>query len=74
VTQADIGRLAPTDIAKRSVISSDESDAYDLLQATDGLRRVNYSREYSKYVDTIVRRWQEFTVAGVYRGAGDPAV
>ena len=44
--QADIGTLASRFIAPGTVISADESDAYDLLHANFPMRRVNHQCEY----------------------------
>jgi transposase-like protein len=44
--QADIGALAQRFIAPETVISADESDAYDLLHGTFPMRRVNHQHEY----------------------------
>jgi len=44
--QADVGALAARFIARGTVISADESDAYDLLPAHFPLRRVNHQQEY----------------------------
>jgi transposase-like protein len=44
--QADVGTLAGRFIAPGTVISTDESDAYDLLHAHFPMRRVNHQVEY----------------------------
>jgi len=44
--QADVGALATRFIAPGTVISADESDAYDLLHAHFPMRRVNHQCEY----------------------------
>ena len=44
--QADVGALASRFIAPGTVISADESDAYDLLHAHFRMRRVNHQQEY----------------------------
>jgi len=44
--QADVGTLAQRFIAPATVISADESDAYDLLHAHFPMRRVNHQVEY----------------------------
>ena len=44
--QADINKLAPRHIAPGSVISADESVAYDMLHAKFDMRRVNHSQEF----------------------------
>ena len=44
--QADVGSLAKRFIAPGTVISADESDAYDLLHAHFAMRRVNHQCEY----------------------------
>jgi hypothetical protein len=44
--QADVGALAERFIAPGTVISTDESDAYDLLHAHFPMRRVNHQLEY----------------------------
>ncbi len=44
--QTDVGTLAKHFIAPGTVISADESDAYDLLHAHFPMRRVNHQREY----------------------------
>ena len=44
--QIDVGTLATRFIAPGSVISADESDAYDLLHARFPMRRVNHQHEY----------------------------
>jgi len=44
--QADVGTLAGRFIAPGTVISTDESDAYDLLHARFAMRRVNHQVEY----------------------------
>jgi hypothetical protein len=44
--QADVGALASRFIAPGTVISADESDAYDLLHGHFPMRRVNHQREY----------------------------
>ena len=44
--QADVGTLAGRFIAPGTVISADESDAYDLLHARFAMRRVNHQVEY----------------------------
>ncbi len=44
--QADVGALASRFIAPGTVVSADESDAYDLLHAQFPMRRVNHQQEY----------------------------
>jgi len=44
--QSDIGALASRFIAPGTILSADESDAYDLLPAHFPMRRVNHQREY----------------------------
>lgn len=44
--QTDVGTLATRFIAPETVISADESDAYDLLHARFPMRRVNHQCEY----------------------------
>ena len=44
--QADVGTLAQRFIAPGTLISADESDAYDLLHAHFPMRRVNHQVEY----------------------------
>ncbi len=44
--QTDVGTLAARFITPKSVISADESDAYDLLHARFPMRRVNHQYEY----------------------------
>ena len=44
--QTDVGTLATRFIAPGTVISADESDAYDLLHARFPMRRVNHQCEY----------------------------
>ena len=44
--QADIDKLAPLYITQDSVISADESDAYDKLGAKYRKKRVNHSQAY----------------------------
>jgi hypothetical protein len=44
--QADVGALASRFIAPGTVISADESDAYDLLHAQFPMRRVNHQQAY----------------------------
>ena len=44
--RADVGALASRFIAPGTLISADESDAYDLLHAHFPMRRVNHQQEY----------------------------
>ena len=44
--QADVGALASRFIAPGTLISADESDAYDLLHAQFPMRRVNHQQAY----------------------------
>lgn len=44
--QTDVGSLARRFITPGTIISADESDAYDLLPARFPMRRVNHQREY----------------------------
>lgn len=44
--QADVGDLAARFIAPGTIISTDESDAYDLLNAHYPMRRVNHQQAY----------------------------
>ncbi len=44
--QADVGSLATRFIAPGTVISADESDAYDLLHARFPMRRVNHLKKF----------------------------
>ena len=44
--QADVGTLAARFITPGTVLSADESDAYDLLPAHFPMRRVNHQQEY----------------------------
>ncbi len=51
--QADVGTLVARFIAPETVISADESDAYDLLHAHYPMRRVNHQHEYRADDGTI---------------------
>lgn len=72
--QADLGKLAPVYIAKGSVISADESDAYDLLQAKYSVKRVNHSQEYragdgttNNQAESFFSRFRRFQIGQVHR-------
>ena len=58
--QKDIGKLAPQYIAKGSVISTDESEAYDKLHAKYKVKRVNHSVEYRSADGTTNNQAESF--------------
>ena len=72
--QADLGKLAPVYIAKGTVISADESEAYDLLQAKYPVKRVNHSAEYrsadgtiNNQAESFFSRFRRFQIGQVHR-------
>lgn len=72
--QADLGKLAPVYIAKGSVISADESEAYDRLQAWYPVKRVNHAVEYrsadgttNNQAESFFSRFRRFQIGQVHR-------